>query len=138
MQAEEAVRHETFPIYASDLDPACVALCRENAEKAGVAHTIAITRKDARKAEIGEKTMLLTNPPYGERLLDMESARRLYADFGKRLAQNPAKQYILSSDEEFETYFGALADKKRKLYNGMIKCNLFMYFKDISFRKYTR
>ena len=71
--------------------------------------------------------VIVTNPPYGERLGDQLQARTLYAAFGK--AVNPrARLYVISSDAEFERSFGRRAAKKRKLYNGMIKCNLYMYF----------
>ena len=70
------------------------------------------------------------NPPYGERLLDRKQAEDLYRGFGSALSglQNWSV-YLLSSHPEFERCFGRQADKKRKLYNGMIKCDLFMYFK---------
>ena len=74
--------------------------------------------------------MLLTNPPYGQRLSTQEEARALYDGLGRALHQTPGlKKYIITSDPEFETYFGAKADKRRKLYNGMLKCQLFMYYK---------
>ena len=73
---------------------------------------------------------VICNPPYGERLLELEEARDIYEGFGYALKKAPElKKYIISSDEKFEDYFGKKADKKRKLYNGMIKCNLYMYFK---------
>ena len=64
------------------------------------------------------------------RILEKQEAEGLYRDFGKALANCPNWQlYLLSSHTEFERTFGRMADKKRKLYNGMIKCELFMYFK---------
>ena len=113
-------------IEARDIDPACVALARENAAKAGVADRIRFSEADASKP-CGFDGVIVTNPPYGERLGDQEQARALYAAFGK--AVNPkARVYVISSDESFERFFGRRATKKRKLYNGMIKCNLYMYF----------
>ncbi len=74
--------------------------------------------------------MIVTNPPYGERLLDRQQAERIYRDFGAALAgKENWSLYLLSSDPEFERCFGRSADKKRKLYNGMIKCDLYMYYK---------
>ena len=72
----------------------------------------------------------MCNPPYGERLLDVKKARELYKVMGRKFpsdAKNPA--YIISPDEEFEECYGKKADKKRKLYNGMMKCNLFSYYR---------
>jgi len=72
---------------------------------------------------------VVTNPPYGERLSDRHEVEGLYAAFGKAWRQVPAgwELYLLSSHTEFERTFGRKADKKRKLYNGMLKCDLFQY-----------
>ena len=67
----------------------------------------------------------------GERLLEIQQAEALYQEMGKAFLQFPdAKYYIISPHDQFESLFGQKADKRRKLYNGMIKCQLFMYFKD--------
>ena len=77
-----------------------------------------------------ERGVIVTNPPYGERIMEKQEAETLYRGFGKALATCPNWQlYLLSSHTEFERCFGRQADKKRKLYNGMIKCDLYMYFK---------
>ncbi len=72
----------------------------------------------------------MTNPPYGERLSDKSEAEGLYAAFGRAWRKVPAgwSLSLLSSHTEFERTFGRTADKKRKLYNGMLKCDLFQYF----------
>ncbi len=129
--ARESARADEWDVGAldiegRDIDPACVALARENAAKAGVADRIRFSEADAAKP-CGFDGVIVTNPPYGERLGDQEQARALYAAFGR--AVNPkARVYVISSDESFERAFGRRAAKKRKLYNGMIKCNLYMYF----------
>ena len=118
------------PVFASDLDPACAALARENARKAGVGTAVTVTQADALTLGFSSLTgTLLANPPYGERLLDVESARALYQQLGAAAGRSALKQYILTSDPEFERCFGFAADKKRKLYNGMLRCDLYMYFK---------
>ena len=77
-----------------------------------------------------ERGVIVTNPPYGERIMEKQEAERLYRDFGAAYAKSENWQlYLLSSHTEFERCFGRSADKKRKLYNGMIKCDLFMFFK---------
>ena len=74
--------------------------------------------------------MIVCNPPYGERMMEQRSAQRLYRALGKHLRYADGWQkFIISSEPEFEYYFGARADKKRKLYNGMIQCNLYQYTK---------
>lgn len=118
-----------FDIIGSDIDPACVQLSIENARKAGVTNTVFFEQGDAVERDYSGAGVLFANPPYGERLLDLQAAEKLYAELGRALAKSPMKQYILSSDPLFERCFGRKADKRRKLYNGMIKCELHMYFK---------
>lgn len=79
-----------------------------------------------RDSEYGQ---LVTNPPYGERLLEKQEAGELYRTFGRAMASMPPKWriLILSSHTEFERCYGRPASKKRKLYNGMLKCDVFFY-----------
>ena len=135
-EALSLIDPQPFPIFASDIDPACVILAQENARKAGVGTTVTVTERDARTLDFSSLSgTLLANPPYGERLLDIESARTLYRQYGSAVGRSPLKQYILTSDTEFERCFGFAADKKRKLYNGMLRCDLYMYFKDSAARR---
>jgi len=118
-----------YRIFASDIDPHAIEIARENALRAGVADIVKFEVADAmsfdRKTERG---IIVTNPPYGERIMERREAEGLYAGFGKAyFATENWKLYLLSSHTEFERTFGKTADKKRKLYNGMIKCDLFMY-----------
>lgn len=124
-------RDAAFTAYASDIDPECVKLTMENARKAGVASRIKAEVRDVREFHIpAERGVVITNPPYGERLLDIKQANELYSVMGSVFERRDRlSYYIISPSEEFERYFGAKADRKRKLYNGMIKCDLFMYFK---------
>ena len=129
--AAEEHRDRKVTIYASDLDPAAVALAEENARRAGVAEYIQFSVADACRIDWRERGgVVICNPPYGVRMLDQQQAQRLMRAFGKATGWNgELKQYIISSDPEFEQSFGRPADKKRKLYNGMLKCNLFQYFR---------
>lgn len=132
-KAVQSVRRDaTFHAYASDIDPECVRLTRENAKKAGIASRITVTQADVRDFKVTtERGIILTNPPYGERLLDIRAAHDLYRLMGEVFEKrNTLSYYIISPSEEFEQYFGAKADRKRKLYNGMIKCDLHMYFRN--------
>ena len=77
-----------------------------------------------------EYLCVITNPPYGERLLDVKEAERLYKIMGQRFSKREHYSYtVISPDDDFEKCFGRTADKRRKLYNGMLKCNVYMYFK---------
>ena len=131
--AEEAMDkefHGKYDIWGGDVNPKAVAIAKDNARKAGVDDIIRFEVADMnnfrRQSEYGQ---LVTNPPYGERLMEKQEAEELYRQLGKVWQQLPDKwrTLILSSHTEFERTFGRTADKKRKLYNGMIKCDLFMY-----------
>ena len=122
--------HGQYDIWGGDIDPRAVEIARDNARKAGVADIVrfevADVRSFRRESPYGQ---LVTNPPYGERLLEKSEAEALYREFGKVWRQLPPdwRTLVLSSHTEFERTFGKEADKKRKLYNGMIKCDVFMY-----------
>ena len=124
--------HGSYDIWGGDIDPKAVELAKHNAELAGVEDCIRFEVADAgkfhRDSEYGQ---LVTNPPYGERLLEKKEAEELYRVFGRALRDLPPKWrvVVLSSHTEFERCFGRPADKKRKLYNGMLKCDAFMYGK---------
>ena len=119
-----------YRIIGSDIDPNALELARENAVRAGVADIVRFEKADATKfSRVTDSGIIVTNPPYGERIMEKQEAEALYRGFGEawRKTEN-WKLYLLSSHTEFERTFGKTADKKRKLYNGMIKCDLFMYF----------
>jgi putative N6-adenine-specific DNA methylase len=107
-----------------------VAIARANAEKADVEDAVRFEVADAaafrRDAPYGR---VVTNPPYGERILEKREAEELYRAFGRAVCTLPEgwRVSVLSSHTEFERTFGRTADKKRKLYNGMLKCDLFQY-----------
>ena len=120
-----------YRILGTDIDPKALELAKENARRAGVDDIVRFELADARQFNRQtERGVIVTNPPYGERIMEKQEAEGLYRDFGKAFSNCPNWQlYLLSSHTEFERTFGRNADKKRKLYNGMIKCELFMYFK---------
>ena len=133
-EAEEEARsleyRGEYHIFASDADPRAVALSRENARRAGVAEDITFSVADARQfVPPMEKGVVVCNPPYGERMLEKKEAQLLYGQFGAAMARTEGwKKFIICSDADFERFYGKTADKKRKLYNGMLQCNLYMYF----------
>ena len=118
-----------YRILGSDNDPKCVSLAMANARKAGVADCIKFRDGDATKLDLpAESGIICCNPPYGQRMMEQQSAQRLYAAMGRHWKYADGwKKYIITSEPEFEHYFGRRADKKRKLYNGMIKCDYYMY-----------
>lgn len=129
--ALDAIKKDTdFFAYGYDIDPECVALTQENCRKAGIQKRVQIKQADIRDYENAENTVTICNPPYGERLLELKEAEKLYEVMGQRFAATRDKPcFVISPHEEFEKIFGKKADKRRKLYNGMLKCQLYMYFK---------
>ena len=122
--------HGAYEIWGGDIDPAAVELSRHNAALAEVDDVVRFEVDDARTFHWGGLYgRVVTNPPYGERIMERREAEELYRAFGRAWDKLPEgwKLYLLSSHTEFERTFGKRADKKRKLYNGMLKCDLFMY-----------
>ena len=127
---EEITPSPDFHAYGYDIDPECVKLTIENAKKAGVDHLISAQVQDVKDLTLPtDRLKVITNPPYGERLLDIAAARKLYKILGQ--VAPPQKGhgiFVISPDDDFEKEYGAPATKKRKLYNGTIGCCLYMYF----------
>lgn len=129
-EAKSLERDIPLEIYAYDIDADTVSLAERNARIAGVEKYIKFKRTDA--ADFYTETpngTIICNPPYGERLSDKKECEILYRKIGKTFSRlNNWSYYILTSHEGFEEIFGRKADKRRKLYNGMIKCNVYQYF----------
>ncbi len=121
----------SFEAYGSDIDEGVLCVARENAESAGVADMIKFFRADARDIKkLPRRGTIVCNPPYGERLMTPREAEQLYREMGKTFSSlSPWQIYVLTSAENFERCYGRRADKVRKLYNGMIPCNLYQFFK---------
>lgn len=131
-EALAAIKHDAgFTAYGFDVDGECVKLTLSNAKKAAPQLKITAEKRDIRDfVKPCENVKIITNPPYGERLLETEQARELYRIMGERILPLDGSQlYVITPDEEFESLFGQKADKNRKLYNGMMMCRLYSYFK---------
>ena len=133
---EEAKERETdtrFRVYASDIDRAAVELTAHNADLAGVSDIVNPFVADCRRIrEEGVRGTIVTNPPYGERIGgSTEEVERLYREMGVHFRSlAPWQVYIITSHPGFERLYGKRADKVRKLYNGMIPCYLYQFFKN--------
>lgn len=125
-----AQRDISLKIFGSDIDPQCLTIAENNAKRAGVADCIEFKLKDARSfCTTEEYGAVICNPPYGERIGDKKQCELLYKSIGQAFKNNPKwSYYILTSHDEFEQLYGKKADKRRKVYNGMIKCNIYQYF----------
>lgn len=128
--AKKVDRELELDIMGCDIDARMVEIAKANAQVAGVAGDITFKQmrvQDLRSDKING--VIISNPPYGERLSDDAGVAKLYAEMGQVFA--PLKtwsKFILTSDESFETKYGSQADKKRKLYNGTLKVDLYQYF----------
>lgn len=131
-RAKALVKTDTdFVAFGSDIDPHAIALTGMNAGRAGVDKLLRLSAADIQDfAPTTEKGTLITNPPYGERLLTDREAAAIYRTMGRKFQPRRGWSYsIISPSETFEDDFGRKADKRRKLYNGMIKCQMYAYFK---------
>lgn len=130
-EAREAINHEiTLDLLGCDIDHRMIEIAKQNAIKAGVAESI--TFKQMQLSDFNttkEYGILISNPPYGDRLSDQDSVRKLYQQMGQLYKKMPTwSKYFLTSDEAFETFYGEKATKKRKLYNGALKVDYYQYW----------
>ena len=130
-EAREGEIKTEFEAFASDIDPSAVALAEKNVRLAGVSDVVRVFEADARKISAeGRRGTIVSNPPYGERLGTQKEAERLYSEIGEHFRSlSPWQVYIITSHPSFEKFYGMRADKVRKLYNGMLPCYLYQYFK---------
>ncbi|XGU47058.1 class I SAM-dependent RNA methyltransferase [Fusobacterium necrophorum subsp. funduliforme] len=132
---DEAFSREDYEkkvrIYASDIEEETIQIARKNIERAGVEEDILLSCQDFKEVRVEEKAgAMITNPPYGERLLDSMEVEELYRNLGQFCRKRLPKwsYYIITSFEMFEKVFGKKANKNRKLYNGGIKCYYYQYY----------
>lgn len=131
------IKNSKFEAWASDIDEDILDVTYENALRAGVEDNINIFCADARKIEkpSDRRGTIVCNPPYGERMGEMKEIETLYRDIGKHFATfDPWHIYVITSCDYFEKLYGRRADKTRKLYNGMLPCTFYQFFKPADFR----
>lgn len=129
--AQKQVRTDLdLDIQGFDIDGRMVEIAKRNALAAGLSDVIKY--KQMRLQDFQTEKLdgvLVSNPPYGVRLEDEEAVATLYGEMGKTFAPLETwSKYILTNDVDFEKHFGAKATKKRKLYNGTLRTDLYMYF----------
>lgn len=119
-----------FRIHGSDIDEEAISLARYHAKKAGVDDVIHLQRMPLTEISSRYKYgIIISNPPYGQRLGESDYVEELYREMGKVFKRlDTWSYYVITSNLEFEKFFGRRADKKRKLYNGRLLCNYFQYF----------
>ncbi|MCD8373430.1 MAG: class I SAM-dependent RNA methyltransferase [Clostridia bacterium] len=116
-------------IYGSDINPEAISIAKYHAKRAGVDGKITFKTMDMRKFSSKEKRgVMISNPPYGERLDSEDEVKAICKDLGVLYKSLPDwNMYILSGYPEFERNFGRRADKTKKLYNANIQCNFYSF-----------
>lgn len=130
-EAENVIDYNVnLRIYGSDIDYFALKLAEDHADKAGVRDKIRFQKIDFKETSSRFKYgFIITNPPYGERLLTTAEAAKLYKEMGEHFKKfDTWSYYIISPDTDFEKHFGRIASKKRKLYNGNIKCDYYQFY----------
>lgn len=125
-------------IFGYDIDGQMIAISRLNARQAGLSKEIYFKQQAVKdfKTEL-TNGVIVANPPYGQRLSDQVSVHQLYQQMG--VVFKPLKtwnKYILTSDLAFEKFYGQRAAKRRKLYNGSLRTDLFQYWELAKQRKH--
>ena len=130
-EARDSILHQQpLGIMGFDVDSSVLDLARYHAKQAGLHNLVSFQQQDVRQlASKYNYGYLITNPPYGERMSEINEVEVLYRDMGKVFRKlDTWSFYVISSHPRFEALFQRKADKKRKLYNGRIQCNYFQFF----------
>lgn len=139
-EAYDAIDEDVqLSIAGSDIDPKALDIALLAARSAGLSKSIKLQHMSVQdiKPE-GDYGVIITNPPYGERIgsaHEVEKVTRLLGKAAQRLST--WSHFIITPDKKFEQLFERKADKRRKLYNGRIECTLYQYFGPLPPRKFT-
>ncbi|XJS11497.1 class I SAM-dependent RNA methyltransferase [Aerococcaceae bacterium WGS1372] len=130
-EAKNSIDHDIeLQLYGTDVDGRMIDIARDNAEAAGVGNSIEFKQmqlSDYRPQK--EFGILISNPPYGDRMMSEDKVHDIYRQMGELYETMPTwSKYILTSDDNFEEYYGKKATKKRKLYNGALKVTYYQYW----------
>lgn len=129
-EAEDLAKDDLpMEIIASDIDAEVLSLANYHIRQAGFKDVIKVVNKPVAEMTLdSEYGVLVSNPPYGERIGEAKAVETAYADLGRLLKKNPTwSAFVLTSNKGFERFYGERADKKRKLFNGRIECDLYQY-----------
>lgn len=129
--AYSAIDYESkLEILGCDIDKRSILRARDNAANLGLEEDISFFMKDMRDVDLkDEYGVVITNPPYGERMGEKAQVHQLYKDLGEKFRElSTWSLYLITSEEEFEKLYGKKADRKRKLYNGRIKVDYYQYY----------
>lgn len=130
-EAFEKIDYSFIPkIYASDINAHAIEIAKVNAENAGVDDCIEFRQIPFNKLKLPcDYGICISNPPYAERMGNLEDVERLYRDMGRLFKTNKTwSTYFITSHESFEKLYGKKADKKRKLFNGNVKTDYYQFY----------
>lgn len=129
--AKSLVKEPEMGIFASDVDRKSLELAKEHAHNMDAAQYIRFAQRDVRKFEQPARpASVITNPPYAVRMGEEKEVAALYKAMGQTLIPlEDTLVFVITADEQFEGKYGAKADKRRKLYNGNMKCTYYQYFR---------
>ena len=135
--AKRTINSNPVEILASDIDGRLIKTAIDNAEKAGVKEFIKFQKIPMQEFASRQKYgVIITNPPYGERLGEVEEVKRLHIDLGAMYSRlNEWSCFVITANRDFQKDFGKKADKNRKLYNGRLLCYYYQYIKEIPRKK---
>lgn len=130
-QADDKADYDVeLEIHGYDIDQNMIEIAQRNSQAAGLTHDITFKQLAAKDWHTDQiNGVIVANPPYGERLGDKDTVHELYRQMGELYRPMTTwSKYILTADLEFEHYYGAKATKRRKLYNGALRTDLFQYW----------
>lgn len=129
-EAEDLAQYDRpLEIIASDIDSEVLSLANYHVRSVNLKNAITIKHMPVKDVYVDSKYgVIVSNPPYGERLGEGKEVEAAYDDLGRVCKKMDTwSEFILTSHERFEHFYGKWADKKRKLFNGRIECNLYQY-----------
>ena len=127
-EADDAAKHDPLSIMGCDIDPHSIDLCKKHAQKAGVMLEWNVRPLKELRTE-WHSGVLITNPPYGERLMNAGEVKSLYREMRTVFDRLPDWQInIITSMKGFESVYGKTADRRRKLSNGGMPCTLYQFY----------
>jgi putative N6-adenine-specific DNA methylase len=130
-EAEDLANYDQpLEILGTDIDHRMVNIAQENAFEAGLGDVVRFKQMQVKDISTDKQYgVIVGNPPYGERIGEKSAVENMYRDMGKAFAKlDTWSIYILTSHEQFEDFYGKPATKKRKLFNGFIRTDLYQYW----------
>lgn len=130
MASEAILWDKKVRISGFDVKRKAIQIANQSAKEIGLDKYIHFEVNDMRNVSSRyEGGYIITNPPYGERLMSYSEVKELYRDFGKLYKSLDGwGASVITSFPEFERYFGKKSDKERKVYNAKLLCRIYSYF----------